>query len=206
MQNTSSISLSPITIYSRKISRKVNSYLKWWESYCEFAAFSIGIFKRQREKCTARRDMMDTFICGASTDALVEIDGFFENCIEGLVDAMKKSGTIAGGVDYSSEKNAACIDFREKVSEYLAREHTKPLRNVIGMLSVGELAEIAETLVSIESLKERVTRPTESVSGPIDVAVISKSDGFIWIKRKHYFDPGLNSRLFAHHGIPGTKA
>jgi hypothetical protein len=154
----------------------------------------------------AKSDMMDTFICGASTDALVEIDGFFENCIEGLVDAMKKSGTIAGGVDYSSEKNAACIDFREKVSEYLAREHTKPLRNVIGMLSVGELAEIAETLVSIESLKERVTRPTESVSGPIDVAVISKSDGFIWIKRKHYFDPGLNSRLFAHHGIPGTKA
>jgi hypothetical protein len=154
----------------------------------------------------AKSDMMDTFICGASIDALVEIDDFFENCIDGLVDAMKKSGTITGDFDYSSEKNAACIDFREKVSEYLAREHTKPLRNVIGMLSVGELAELAETLVSIESLKERVTRPTESVGGPIDVAVISKSDGFIWIKRKHYFDPGLNARFFARQSIPGTEA
>jgi hypothetical protein len=149
---------------------------------------------------------MDTFICGASIDALVEIDDFFEKCIDGLVDAMKKSGTITGDFDYSTEKSAACIDFRERVSEYLAREHTKPLRNVIGMLSVGELAELAETLVSIESLKERVTRPTESVSGPIDVAVISKSDGFIWIKRKHYFDPELNARFFAHQGIPETKA
>jgi hypothetical protein len=65
------------------------------------------------------------------------------------------------------------------------------------MLSISELAELAETLISIESLKERVTRPTESVSGPIDVAVISKGDGFIWIKRKHYFDPKLNSRFFA---------
>jgi hypothetical protein len=65
------------------------------------------------------------------------------------------------------------------------------------MLPVDELAELAETLISIESLKERVTRPTESVSGPIDVAVISKSDGFIWIRRKHYFDPELNPRFFA---------
>ncbi len=40
-------------------------------------------------------------------------------------------------------------------------------------------------------------RPTESVGGPIDVAVISKADGFIWIKRKHYFDPALNPRFLA---------
>ena len=50
---------------------------------------------------------------------------------------------------------------------------------------------------SIESLKERVTKPSESVSGPVDVAVITKGDGFIWIKRKHYFDPNLNLRFVA---------
>jgi hypothetical protein len=65
------------------------------------------------------------------------------------------------------------------------------------MLPVDELAALAETFVSIESLKERVTRHTESVSGPIDVAVISKGDGFIWVKRKHYFDPKLNPRFIA---------
>ena len=32
----------------------------------------------------------------------------------------------------------------------------------------------------------------ETVGGPIDVAVISKGDGFIWIKRKHYFSTELN--------------
>jgi hypothetical protein len=63
------------------------------------------------------------------------------------------------------------------------------------------LAELAETLVSIESLKERVTRNTETVSGPIDVAIITKGDGFIWIKRKHYFDPDLNIRFVARKHV-----
>jgi hypothetical protein len=39
----------------------------------------------------------------------------------------------------------------------------------------------------------------ESVGGPVDVAVISKGDGFIWIKRKHYFSPDLNSQFFNNY-------
>ena len=30
----------------------------------------------------------------------------------------------------------------------------------------------------------------------MDVAIIGKGDGFIWIKRKHYFEPQLNPRFF----------
>ena len=40
---------------------------------------------------------------------------------------------------------------------------------------------------------------SETVGGPIDVAVISKGDGFIWIKRKHYFDPKLNPHFMAKY-------
>ncbi|MEA1869822.1 MAG: hypothetical protein U9N09_06735 [Euryarchaeota archaeon] len=39
----------------------------------------------------------------------------------------------------------------------------------------------------------------ETVAGPIDVAVISKGDGFIWIKRKHYFERELNPQFFANY-------
>ena len=51
---------------------------------------------------------------------------------------------------------------------------------------------MAESLVNLASFKQRVTLDDETVGGPIDVAVISKGDGFIWIKRKHYFKPELN--------------
>jgi hypothetical protein len=39
----------------------------------------------------------------------------------------------------------------------------------------------------------------ETVGPPIDVAVISKGDGFIWIKRKSYFEREFNQRFFANY-------
>jgi hypothetical protein len=69
-----------------------------------------------------------------------------------------------------------------------------PLLGVIQNLSVQEMAHLAESLLGLESLKERVTSASESVGGPIDVAAITKSEGLVWIKRKHYFDASLNMR------------
>lgn len=69
-----------------------------------------------------------------------------------------------------------------------------PLLDVIQSLSVQEMAHLAESLLGLESLKERVTSASESVGGPIDVAAITKSEGLVWIKRKHYFDASLNMR------------
>ena len=63
---------------------------------------------------------------------------------------------------------------------------------------------MAEALVNLTSLKRRVSMEEESVGGPIDVAVISKGDGFIWIKRKHYFDPSFNRDYFARQSLPKT--
>jgi hypothetical protein len=40
---------------------------------------------------------------------------------------------------------------------------------------------------------------SETVGGPVDVALISKGDGFIWIKRKHYFKAELNPQFFANY-------
>jgi len=46
-----------------------------------------------------------------------------------------------------------------------------------------ELAAMAESLVNLTSFKRKVSMEAETVGGTIDVAVISKGDGFIWIKR-----------------------
>ena len=43
-----------------------------------------------------------------------------------------------------------------------------------------------------------MSHTAETVGGPIDVAlIISKGDGLIWIKRKHYFSPELNPQFTA---------
>jgi len=62
-----------------------------------------------------------------------------------------------------------------------------------------ELAAMAEALVNLTKFKRRVSTARETVGGPIDVAVITKGDGFVWVKRKHYFSPDLNPRVIARY-------
>lgn len=69
------------------------------------------------------------------------------------------------------------------------------------MLPKDELAAMAESLVNLTSFKRKVTLERETVGGPIDVAVISKGDGFVWIKRKHYFKPELNPQFLSKYYI-----
>ena len=69
----------------------------------------------------------------------------------------------------------------------------------VGTLSKEDLAEMAESLIYLTYLKRRFTFAEESVGGPVDVAVISKGDGFIWMKRKHYFKPELNTHFFNNY-------
>ena len=67
------------------------------------------------------------------------------------------------------------------------------------MLPKDELAAMAESLVNLTVFKRKVSKTVETVGGPIDVAVISKGDGFIWVKRKHYFEAELNQHFFANY-------
>lgn len=83
-------------------------------------------------------------------------------------------------------------DFQQSSKRFRRKRFVNPVLNIVTHLPKEELASMAEALVNLTSLKRRVSMEEETVGGPIDVAVISKGDGFIWIKRKHYFDSQLN--------------
>jgi hypothetical protein len=98
------------------------------------------------------------------------------------------------------------LDVRQLVAEYESKNlETKqtnyifPLMDAVSSLSKEDLAEMAESLIYLTYLKRRMTNAEESVGGPVDVAIISKGDGFIWIKRKHYFKPDLNQFFFTNY-------
>lgn len=77
--------------------------------------------------------------------------------------------------------------------------YTIPLVTTIDHLAIPDMANVAESLVALTSLVNRMSPKEESVGGPVDVAVISKGDGLIWIKRKHYFDSNLNAQFFNNY-------
>lgn len=97
-------------------------------------------------------------------------------------------------------KNEAILkEFFDKLSLYKQQNNVQPILDVVTNLPRDELAGMAESLINLTSFKKRVSMQAENVGGPIDVAVITKGDGFIWIKRKHYFKPELNPQFFANY-------
>lgn len=87
----------------------------------------------------------------------------------------------------------------EKLDNIRYREYIYPILEATGFLNTSELAEMAETLVNLVSFRKKVSMETETVGGPIDVAVITKAEGLVWCKRKHYFPPELNHHFFGKY-------
>jgi hypothetical protein len=89
--------------------------------------------------------------------------------------------------------------FADELDHLQSEMNVGPIIRVVAMMPKDELAAMAEALVNLTSFKRKVTVQEETVGGPIDVAVISKGDGLVWIKRKHYFEPELNPQFFANY-------
>ncbi len=88
--------------------------------------------------------------------------------------------------------NTSSSEFIKLARQFQQTNFVNPIMSIVRHLPKEELGSMAEALVNLTSLKRRVSQEQETVGGPVDVAIISKGDGFIWMRRKHYFDPALN--------------
>jgi ribosomal protein L17 len=94
------------------------------------------------------------------------------------------------------------IDTAESLREEFSREFDR----MIAMMPKQELIELAEALVSITAVERKATSDEGTVGGPIDVAFITRHEGFVWIKRKHYFEAERNPRYFwRKYGNPPVR-
>jgi hypothetical protein len=144
----------------------------------------------------AQTDVIDTILSGIDP----KLDDIYMKNFEAYF--TKYNNEILGILgDTNPELTAqiSSLDIKELSKEYAQKNletkqsnYLRPLMNAVSGLSKEDLAEMAESLIYLTYLKRRITFAEESVGGPVDVAIISKGDGFIWIKRKHYFKPELN--------------
>lgn len=168
----------------------------------------------------AQEDMVATFMDGIHPDYRQALSEFVDEAIGLLVDhfgsQVKSSLSSVEHSQLLDEMSAARAmigeHFQDRLRKLLKADHSDPIMSIVELLPKEEIAEMAEALVNLTSFKRRVTPEAETVGGPIDVAVISKGDGLIWIKRKHYFAPELNPRYFGRDqglrnaGIMGVRS
>lgn len=136
----------------------------------------------------AQKDMPERFIFG--------IDRQFEDTLEKTVDAMVSEVVKQAGKTFTKKgaadvKAAAVREYRDGVDR-LKKRSEAALKTVVNHMSKKELGELAYSLVELTSRKRRYSTDMETVGGPIDVAILTRNEGFIWVRRKHYFDAQMN--------------
>ncbi|OCP36731.1 hypothetical protein [Ensifer sp. LC163] len=145
----------------------------------------------------AQTEMTDTFNLGLSVPMYGQLMvTVTENLAEFAHQVADKSGGKIDAIDdLEGLMQAATSNIGDAVLDKAWKEHSLPLRSVLSVLPVDEMAELAETLITLQSLKEKVTKPSATVGGPVDVAIITKHEGLVWVKRKHFFNSDINSRF-----------
>ena len=140
------------------------------------------------------------FVQSEMVSAFMEgIDPLFENEIEEQLTSLVDKLEVIVDKSYKKKLSIILNDFFMYIANLKKTIYIDPIMEIVDSLQKTELAEMAESLVNLTSFKRHVSKESETVGGPIDVAVITKGDGFIWIKRKHYFNAKLNSHFLRNY-------
>ena len=156
----------------------------------------------------AQREMVDLFMSGIDPELREVVDSVLLALTTSVPDRLAQviPGTSNSMLEsLRSGGNELFETYHSYLRGYIQHFHVAPILDAVAALPIDELGAMAETLVNLTSFKRRVTLDAETVGGPIDVAVISKGDGLVWTRRKHYFDPTLNHHFFANYFRYGSS-
>ena len=156
----------------------------------------------------AQTDVIESFFSSIDIAPENHLKMFFASIIEGYNHNLKQ--LIQSEVDFSPKDANMMIDILYKAQNKhpnlniafdrfigdIKRNNRTPILTSLQFLPKDELSNFAESLINLTSLKRKVQDGLETVGGDVDVAIITKGEGFIWTKRKHYFNAELNHHYF----------
>ena len=148
----------------------------------------------------AQRETVDTLLFGRADIYERRIVEYFtegamqvgKSVVEQLTKSTKRKKDFNNRVE--AAVNGVVSNFAQHHSEQLRRAFARDTLDSVRYMPKPDLAAFAESLVTVTSMMRKASIGPETVGGPVDVAVISRHEGFIWVKRKHYFNPELNRR------------
>ena len=159
----------------------------------------------------AQREMVDRFLYGIDPEFESGIEEYLSAALASTGDVLIKKLPRLRKVtkakllrEVRAASAAALKVWRERMVPTVKTKFKQEVQDMVFLMPKQELATLAQELINLTSVKRKFSSGRESVGGPIDVAVISRIDGFVWVRRKHYFDSNLNPRYFhrRYGGVP----
>ncbi|EPK5562399.1 hypothetical protein L7H89_005746, partial [Klebsiella pneumoniae] len=122
----------------------------------------------------ASEDEVFTFVRGFNNSII----NFMGNTVSQLSNVILENLRERGVSDEISEQKLASLkdDIIDRVQRYCDENFTQKVTNMLTSLSKKDLSYMAESLVNLSAFKLKISDSYETVGGPIDVAIISKTD------------------------------
>ena len=81
-------------------------------------------------------------------------------------------------------------DLKKQVNSALQghkKQNQRQWEKALESYNLEAMASLAESLIDLTGFQRILNFDPEGVGGPVDVAVISKNDGFTWLSRKSWY-------------------
>lgn len=91
--------------------------------------------------------------------------------------------------------------FFKALSKVQRSKFIEPMVDSVTSMTIQELSDVAETLISLTEFKRKYTSSLATVGGPVDILAITNTEGPVWIKQKHYFDLAKNPEFSKRRGF-----
>ena len=135
----------------------------------------------------AETDVIDTFFSGFNYYIKNNILSYYEDSNMRLLKNIENVIKLNKNIKNEDFNDKGVVNLDNFLNEIKFLSYV-PLLNSIERLSKFELASIAELLVRMTAISRKINMDLESVGGDIDVAIISKGDGFVWVDNKSDFN------------------
>ena len=155
----------------------------------------------------AQRSEIDTFFFGAQP----EISSFIQNDISRNIREAERN--IHNFISANSEKLSSFeSDLHEVIQQRMnalenrisSRYHriinqmTRDTSSTVNFMTLPDLAKFAQGLIDSTSFKRSLQQKDPgTVGGETEVAVLARTDGFVWVRHKKFIDQEINQNFFS---------
>ena len=136
----------------------------------------------------AQTDVMLTLMQGVSPqldmeyrEATSELE---ESVMDDIISILQKEKVSQKTIQKVCEVSLDKIHehYMERINNFVHENYTGGVVNALNFFNLEEMAKMAENLIAVTNLQRHISSSEESVGGPIEVAIITKTGGFKWVK------------------------
>jgi len=140
----------------------------------------------------AQDDVMMTMMKGIAPEFLSAVREYHQSSLDKLksmiVDEIKKADVSPEILEKVANISTEDLqkEHGEKLSSFIDDNYVDGIVDAVESFNIEDMSNMAENLISITNLQRHFSSSEETVGGPVEVAVITRSGGFKWIKHRQW--------------------